>query len=301
MQQAEQQGEKVIAPGSVRDTGGRIKQLLEHYQLTTYQANEKLGYAKSSKLYKVLSNEVRPGYETLLEIITAFPDVSALWLLNGSGPMITGPAATDAAPSAPRAVVASKRLPAVNSGRVLTLTIDREGNENTELVPVQAQAGYSVQHNEAVYLQELPRYRIPGFEHGTYRAFEVAGDSMEPTLNHRDVVVCSYVDNWRLLVPGEVYVVVTDESVMLKRIHERITDRAGEVMLHSDNPHRKPYPMDAADITQIWRVRGYISTYIPSKPDVTVERLWEVIDLLGGDRGAVRQHLEENAPSDAPR
>jgi phage repressor protein C with HTH and peptisase S24 domain len=234
--------------------------------------------------------------------LTLFPDISASWLLLGKGHMLlTGPAATDAAPPVPRAVANGKRLPAVNSGRVLTITVDRENNENTELVPVQAQAGYGLQHNEAVYLQDLPKYRIPGFEHGTYRAFEVAGDSMEPTLNHRDIVVASFVDNWRLLEPGDVYVVVTSESVMLKRIRERITAQDMTVMLHSDNHHRKPYPMDCADITELWRVRGYVSTYIPSKPDVTVERLWEVIDMLGGDLGEVRRHLEENAPSDAPR
>lgn len=295
MQQTEQQSEKVIAPGSVRDTGGRIRQLLEHYKLSTYQANEKLGYSRSSKLYKVLSNEVRPGYETLLEIITAFPEVSAAWLLSGSGPMLES--ATPTAPTPDPAAGASR---AVNSGEVLTITVDSKGNENTELVPVQAQAGYGLQHNEAVYLQDLPKYRIPGFEHGTHRAFEVAGDSMEPTLNHRDVVVASYLDNWRLLEPDDIYVVVTAESVMLKRIKERITNRDMTVLLHSDNPHRKPYPMDAADIAQLWRVRGYISTYLPSAPDVTVERLWEVIEALGLDKSEVRRQLEEIAPDSAP-
>ncbi|WP_240734953.1 S24 family peptidase [Hymenobacter sp. UV11] len=184
---------------------------------------------------------------------------------------------------------------------MLTITVDRDGNDNTEMVPVQAQAGYGLQHNEAVFLQELPKYRIPGFEHGTYRAFEVAGDSMEPTLNHRDIVVASYVDNWRLLEPGDVYVVVTSESVMLKRIRERITAHDMTVMLYSDNHHRKPYPMDCVDITEIWRVRGYISTYLPSAPDITAERLWEVFETLGLDKGEIRRHLEENAPPDAPR
>ena len=33
---------------------------------------------------------------------------------------------------------------------------------------------------------------------------------------------------------------------------------------------------------------------------VTVERLWEVIEQLGFDRGEVRRHLVENAPFDAP-
>jgi hypothetical protein len=98
-----------------------------------------------------------------------------------------------------------------------------------------------------------------------------------------------------------VYVVVTAESVMLKRIRERIIAGDMTVMLHSDNHHRKPYPMDVADIAQLWRVRGYISTYLPSTPDVTVERLWEVIEALGFDKGEVRRHLEENPSADGPR
>lgn len=284
---------------AVNVASNRIGAWLEYKGLNANAAAQKLGYTNASKMYKLLQG-TSPGFDTIVEFLTAWPDLSADWLLLGHGPMSRGENG-GAAPSPGRAVAAGKRPPAVNSGRVLTITVDRDNNENTELVPVQAQAGYSVQHNEATYLQGLPRYLIPGFENGTYRAFEVAGDSMEPTLNHRDIVVCSYVDNWRLLVPGDVYVVVTDESVMLKRIHERITDLAGEVMLHSDNPHRKPYAMDRADITQLWRVRGYISTYLPSTPDVTVERLWEVIEALGFDKGEVRRHLEENAPADAPR
>jgi phage repressor protein C with HTH and peptisase S24 domain len=301
MQQVEQQVEKVILPGSVRDTGGRLKQLLEYYKLTTYQANEKLGYTKSSKLYKVLNNEVRPGYDTLVELITAFPEVSPTWLLLGKGPMLQKDAVALAVETTSTSAGTTKQNTAASKDKVLTITVDREGNDNTELVPVQAQAGYGVQHNEAVYLRDLPKYRIPGFEHGNYRAFEVAGDSMEPTLNHRDIVVASYVDNWRLLEPGDVYVVVTAESVMLKRIRERIIAGDMTVMLHSDNHHRKPYPMDVADIAQLWRVRGYISTYLPSTPDVTVERLWEVIEALGFDKGEVRRHLEENPSADGPR
>jgi signal peptidase I len=277
----------------------RVQEFFDHYGLNASSAAKALGYNTTSKLYKILQGS-EPSLPTLGDFLTKWPELSVEWLVLGNGPMLRSESG-GAAPSSPKVGMASKRLPAVNSGRVLTVTVDREDNENTELVPVQAQAGYGLQHNEAVYLSDLPRNRIPGFEHGTYRAFEVAGDSMEPTLKHRDIVVASYVDNWRLLVPGDVYVVVTDESVMLKRIHERITDLAGEVMLHSDNPHRKPYAMDRGDISQIWRVRGYISTYIPSVPDVTVERLWEVIDLLGGDRVEVRRHLEENAPTDAPR
>jgi len=277
----------------------RIAEMVAHYGLNANSLTTKLGYSTNSKMYKILAG-TEPSFPTLVDMLRAFPEVSPSWLVLGEGGMLRAPA-TDAAPATSRAALAGGRPSVINSGQVLTITVDSAGNENTELVPVQAQAGYSVQHNEAVYLQDLPRYRIPGFEHGTYRAFEVAGDSMEPTLNHRDVVVASYVDNWRLLEPGDVYVVVTAESVMLKRIRERITAHDMTVMLYSDNHHRKPYPMDCADIAQLWRVRGYISTYLPSAPDVTVERLWEVIEVLGFDKGEVRRHLEENASAEAAR
>jgi phage repressor protein C with HTH and peptisase S24 domain len=292
MEQIEQQREKVAPAGVDTDTGGRIKQLLEHYNLSTYEANVRLGYGRASKLYKLLKNEVRPGYDTIVDLLASFPELSADWLLTGAGPMLRG--ATD------EAKPATSLHQVVRGDKVVVVTVDDKGNENTVLVPIPAQAGYSLAHNEAVYLQQFGTYKIPGFERGEFRAFEVAGDSMAPTINHRDVVVATRVDELRLLEPGEVYVVVTPESVMLKRIKNRLRANDKEVMLHSDNAHRSPYGLETRDIIELWRVRGYVSSYIPSAPDITVERLWEVIEQLGFDRGEVRRHLIENAPSDAP-
>ncbi|MFD2787388.1 S24 family peptidase [Hymenobacter rubripertinctus] len=247
-------------------------------------------------MYKILSG-TEPSFPTLVDILDAFPEVSPAWLVMGRGEMLE-PAA--------RATPAARPKPAlgqgvVNNGGVLVVTVDKDGVDNVELVPVAAQAGYTLQHNEAVFVQDLPRYRLPHFEQGKFRAFEVAGDSMTPTLNHNDVVVCSLVDNWRLLVPGDMYVVVTAEAVMLKRIRHRIADLEEEVILYSDNPHRHPYPLDVADIMELWRVRGYLSTFLPSAPHITAERLWEAIESLGLERSAVLERLDQNAPSDAPR
>ena len=249
----------------VEDIAYRIKQLFEAYGLNASSAAKELGYSVPSKLYSILSGSAVPGYATLREMLDRWPDVSAEWLLMGRGPMLRSLVAALSSTAA----VDSRFV--VNGGHVLAITVDKDGDDNLEMVPIRAQAGYAVQHSEAVFMQDLPRYRVPGFEHGKFRAFEVSGDSMEPTMNHQDIVVCSYVDNWRLLVPDDIYVVVTTESVMLKRIRERIITRETEVVLHSDNPHRRPYPLDAADITELWRVRGYISSYLPSAPDVTVE------------------------------
>lgn len=276
----------------------RVQAWLDHKGLNANQAANKLGYTNASKMYKILQG-TSPGFDTIVEFLRTWPDLSADWLLLGTGGMLRG-GATDA-PAAKPATLLRPGHSVSGVDRVLTVTVDKDGEENTEFVPVVAQAGYTRQHNETIFMQQLRHYRIPGFEHGTYRAFEVAGDSMEPTLNHRDIVIGSVVDRWDLLTPGAVYVVVTSESVMLKRIRERITDMNGLVQLHSDNYSVKPYSLPAVDIMQLWLVQGYLSTYIPSTPDVTAERLWEVIEALGYDKGEVRRHLAEDAPADAPR
>jgi len=271
----------------------RIEAWLNHKSLNANSASQKLGYANSSKMYKILQG-TSPGFETLVEFLKVWPDLSPDWLLLGNGPMIRGEAA-----DAPSRSLTLQQV--VRGDKVVVVTVDDKGNENTVLVPIPAQAGYSLAHNEAVYMRQFGTYKIPGFERGEFRAFEVSGDSMAPTINHRDVVVASRVEELRLLEPGEVYVVVTAESVMLKRIKNRLRASDLEVMLYSDNPHRLPYGMETSDVQELWRVRGYVSSYIPSAPDITVERLWEVIEQLGFDRGEVRRHLIENAPSDAPQ
>ncbi len=272
---------------------GRLQQFLDHYKLTANQAAAKMEDEKSGKIYKLLKGGVKPGFDTLTKLFEVWPELSADWLMMGKGPMVRGGAAD--APGAPALV-----RQAVRGDKVVVVTVDDKGRENTVFVPIPAQAGYTVQHNEAVYLQQLNNYRVPGFDRGEFRAFEVAGDSMEPTINHRDVVVCTRVDELRLLEPGEVYVVVTPETVMLKRIKTRVRANDVELTLHSDNTHRRPYEMETRDITELWRVRGYVSSYIPSAPDVTIERLWDVIEALGFDKGEVRRHLEESAPITAP-
>ena len=270
----------------------RLSAWFAHKGLNANMVAQQLGYANSSKIYKILQG-TNPGFETLVEFLKAWPDLSPDWLILGQGPMVR-----DGATDAPKQSVSLHQV--VRGDKVVVVTVDDKGNENTVLVPIPAQAGYSLAHNEAVFLQQFGTYKIPGFERGEFRAFEVAGDSMAPTINHRDVVVATRVEELRLLEPGEVYVVVTPESVMLKRIKNRLRANDKEVTLHSDNAHRQPYGMETRDIIELWRVRGYVSSYIPSAPDITVERLWEVIEQLGFDRGEVRRHLIENAPSDAP-
>ena len=122
----------------------RLQQVLDHYQLTARQAAVKMGDEKSGKIYKLLSGDAKPGFDTLTQMLEVWPELSADWLVMGRGPMVHG--AEQAPPAAKSKGAESKQQsePWKNLGNfnVLTVTVDRDGKENTLLVPLKAQAGY---------------------------------------------------------------------------------------------------------------------------------------------------------------
>jgi phage repressor protein C with HTH and peptisase S24 domain len=271
----------------------RIKQILAHYQLNANQASQKLGHANASKVYKFLAGDFKPGYDSLVELLATWPEISGDWLLLGRGPMLRSGVGTTDAPPVKTATVPQR---GVSSGQVLMITVDRTGKENTLLVPMTAQAGYRHSYNEEAFLQDMVPYHLPGFGDGTMRAFEVSGDSMAPTYKHRDIVVCSYVDRWDLLRPDESYVLVTTENVLLKRLVAPITDRRGMVELHSDNSAQySVYQMPVADLQELWMVRGFVSNNAPGRPDNANERLRLAIEELGHNYQEVMRFLSNSA------
>lgn len=141
--------------------------------------------------------------------------------------------------------------------RVLSIQVEADGNERIVHVPVPAQAGYVSESRNPEFIGELPSYSLPDyrFKTGTYRSFDVEGDSMEPTFMEEDRVICSFVDPsmWKTSIrDGNVYIVVTNNDILLKRIDKT---RHPYLTLHSDNAEFDPYRLHLSDVKEIWHVR----------------------------------------------
>lgn len=155
--------------------------------------------------------------------------------------------------------------------RVLAITVDREGEENIELVPLRAAAGYLNGYADPEFVAELPRFRLPlaTVRDGSFRAFEISGDSMLP-LESGTVVVGRYVtDPARDLRDGTPCIVVSpQEGIVFKRVY-RNGKKNGTAMLElrSDNPVYEPYEVAAPDVSEVWEARAYLSTAFPPAPD----------------------------------
>jgi phage repressor protein C with HTH and peptisase S24 domain len=156
----------------------------------------------------------------------------------------------------------------LRSFRVLTVVADGEEDERILHVPVPAQAGYAGEKTDTAFIQDLPTFTLPDFRYkvGTHRSFDVAGDSMEPTLFEGDKVVCSFLEpaNWASSIKdGYVYVIVTRGDVIVKRVVNKIKEEKS-LLLTSDNDFYKPYSIPLGDIREIWYVRVKISPFLSS-------------------------------------
>ncbi len=107
--------------------------------------------------------------------------------------------------------------------RVLASTVDADNQENIELVPVKAQAGYTNGFSDPEYISDLQVFQLPFLsEEKKYRTFQLQGDSML-TIPEKAWVTGEYVLDWKTLKTGEACVVLTmDEGIVFKIIENRI-------------------------------------------------------------------------------
>jgi len=157
--------------------------------------------------------------------------------------------------------------------RILSISVDSDDRENIELVPVKASAGYMNGYADPEYVAKLPKFSLPMFTNGTYRAFEIKGDSMLP-LPSGSIIIAEYVENWADVKTAETYIVVSkNDGVVYKRIGSKFKDQK-KLRLMSDNPVYEPYEINGDDILELWKAKAFISTQLPQPaPEPTMESL----------------------------
>lgn len=253
--------------------------------LTQAQMAEKLGI-KRSLVGAYEEGRAEPRLATLVNMSRLFgitldqlvttdfskkKNAKVIGSLPSLGPVTAGDPAAEAADEAP--------APAPGRLRILALTVDKDQNENIELVPQKASAGYLNGYADPEYLEVLPKFRLPMLsQSGTYRAFEIAGDSMLPIASGT-VIVGRYVEEWTSIKDGTPCVVVSSkDGIVFKRLFSKLRSQA-MFALHSDNPIFSPYDINVDDILEIWEAKSYISSTFPIA-ELSLERVASlVLDL----------------------
>ncbi|MBN3518501.1 helix-turn-helix domain-containing protein [Algoriphagus lutimaris] len=169
---------------------------------------------------------------------------------------------------------------------ILTIATNDE-KENITMVPQKASAGYLNGYSDPEYMESLPQFNLPNLSQNvTYRAFELAGDSMLPLIPGT-IVIGAYVDQLKDIKSGKTYVLVTaTEGVVYKRVFNYLNEN-GKLFLVSDNDHYKPFEIRGEDVLEAWESKAFISTDFPNPGDkkkpITLEDLGEMIQDIQAD------------------
>lgn len=301
---------KEEAPGreeQKREAGARIK-----------RARMELGYTQADFVRelpglagKSLSN-VETGQngisEELLRYLLDHHHISPLWVLTGIGNMVLSE--DDNLPPIvfrqhrPTTAVAEPTARYDRSEpKIIPITVDPAGNETIQQVGSQARASYLQKYLEPEFLRDLPTISLPGakWRNGTFRAFEVAGDSMQTTLHPGDLVLCQKLYKWpEEIREGYVHIVVTQDDILVKRVLNRLNE-TGQLVLQSDNIQYATQLLDGDEVHEVWVARAYLSSQFTNsrydavrelsntQADVAelndqVSRLCQVVEKLTGEK-----------------
>ncbi len=141
--------------------------------------------------------------------------------------------------------------------KVLAISVDGLNRQNIEFVASRAQAGYLQHFQDPEFIQELPKLYFPNIPEGTYRAFEIQGDSMLP-LPSGSVIICSYVERLEEIKNERTYVIITHlDGVVYKRV--LVNPDGVSLTATSDNAAYPPYKIPYRDIAEIWQYYAHIS------------------------------------------
>lgn len=244
-----------------------VKQLRKEMQLSQTQFANKINLSQGA-LSQIENGYSSLSMESLKKISDAF-NVNCNWLVKGNGEMFQN-----------------------NEPKVLKyhLIADNHGHNLIPLVRNEARAGYLENHFDRKYLQTLDVYKIPGYEKGDYRLFELEGDSMIPTFYPREVVIGERIAQDKL-ENGHLVVLISKEGIVAKRIYPN-SDKKGNYLLKSDNITYKSYSISKKDILETWAIKGKITAEFSSVNDH-----FHKIDTMEKDIIYLKESLQSIAKS----
>ncbi|MFK7781554.1 XRE family transcriptional regulator [Psychroserpens sp.] len=246
----------------------KITAIIDRFRLNNYAFSKRIGVTGTT-IDSIVNGrpqmdgsrkKTKPGYDVLLAIIDVF-DINPDYLFGKSDVMLTSEI---------------KTVPTY-SGIPQVISTTTEGEENVVLVSTKARAGYLNGYGDSEFIKSLPSFKMPQLTNGTFRCFEVQGNSMVQTFFDSDFVYGKYIESVSDIKINEVYVIVSkDDGVVLKRVI-KASENQEQLILKSDNKDGNfpDYRISFEDIMEVWQVIMYASKQIP-KPITIYDKLNEL-------------------------
>lgn len=177
-----------------------------------------------------------------------------------------------------------------SSIRVLATTVNKDNEDNIELVPEKAKAGYATGFADPEFIKELPTFQLPFLsKNKKYRTFQLKGDSMLP-IPDGSWVTGEFVQDWNTISTGLGYIVFTIDEGIVFKIAENLIEKEGRLRLYSLNPIYEPFDVLVSEIKEVWKFINYISSELP-EPSVPSSELIKTVAGLKRDVAQMKLKL----------
>ena len=264
----------------INTIGSKLSEYLDYHNISANEAAKRCDMAPS-QMHNILNGK-NYGIQHFIKILNGFQDLNILELfdldvstLQRMGVTFGGNSGGNpdqAKGSQPYVIEDTQELNVVNEPPAATIrpvmvTMNDQLVENIAFVPIKAQAGYLQGYANQEYVEKLPSFSLPGFQNGTYRAFEVEGHSMLQIDNKGfhpgDITINQYVENPHQIRDGRVYVVVTPDGMLLKRCINRLDGETPRLICKSDNRSGDypDIPLSPEQIIEVWEFKANITRY----------------------------------------
>ncbi len=169
--------------------------------------------------------------------------------------------------------------------RVLAISVDNTGEEQIELIDTTAEAGYLESYKDPEFIKDLPKIKLPDLPVGTYRAFEISGDSMLPVASG-SLIIARYVEQIEHIKNGRTYVIATtNNGLVYKRIQN--LSQAQSILAISDNRIYPPFEIRYEQIMEIWEFHALVEFNDDQK--FVVEDLSDNLNEMNGKLDEIRE------------
>ena len=260
----------------------KITAIINRFNLNNYAFSKRIGVTGTT-IDSIVNGrpqkdgsrkKTKPGYDVLAAIIDTL-DINPDYLFGKSEVMLTSEITS---------------IPTY-SGMPQVISTTSESENNVVFVSSKARAGYLNGYNGADYIESLPSFKMPLLTNGTFRCFEVKGNSMKQTFYDGDLVFGKHVETISNIKDNDVYVVVSkNDGVVLKRIISH-TENQQRLILKSDNKDGNfpDYSIHSEDIMEVWEITMYASKHIPKPVDV-FDKLHELESKIMNIESKIQKH-----------
>lgn len=233
-----------------------FNELLKELRMNPKQLSDSLGKERPQWAYDILNENKNVGISKNAAklICSKYPQINESWLLTGEGEMLIGENTASQDKTSEQAESSANTSQETDEQPKVNFTI------GVPYYNVDFIGGFDLVLNDQTI---NPEYMIDFQKYNNADCWcNVTGHSMEPEINHGDIIALKKIEDKSFLPLGEVYAIVTKNDMRtIKRLGAGKTDDFYTLIPSNKSPEYSPQQLPVKMIRTIFQVLGAVKRF----------------------------------------